>query len=178
MKEAGLKFGILYGALGIVLIMVAYFVQPSFLFGMTINVITGMVLCLPFMYLAGLQERQKYEGYLLFGDAIRPAFLCFLVGTAMMILFKFVLINIIDPNLIDLQIAEAKKTALYLTDAMNTPADEVAKLKEELEKNPPVSKLQDQFLYWLIGLIFPGIVWSLLIAMFTKKNPPVQRIIK
>jgi hypothetical protein len=123
------------------------------------------------MVMACKAVRTDNEGILLFRDALRISFLVFVIASAVLLFFKFVLHNFVDTGLADVQMQIAVESIEKLGRFMGESA--MDELLEELE-NPDNYQLTvgKTLLGYGFGLIFPGFIISLIVAAVLKRNPP------
>ena len=64
----------------------------------------GWVVLTVGIVMGGLAVRKENEGFLPFKEALKTTFLIWVVGSFLVMVFKYALFNFIDPGLVDIQI--------------------------------------------------------------------------
>lgn len=164
MNNKAIQNGLFMGAASIVLTLVFYFVSPKAM--LQYGSWALYIVFLFFMYKAAVDERGALGGLISFGDALKAAFLAYVVGGLIYYLFNHVLMTLIDPSLIDL----TKDIALDSMDKMNSFLDEdqVDKMKEAIDEQEFAPTIGSTLLGYLVSLIV-GFIFALIIAAITKR---------
>jgi len=169
LKDTGFTNGIKFGVAAILILGASYFFDKSILFHHYYVIGINTLVAGVFMFLA-IKQTLDQETHLNFSEGLKPAFLCFLVGSLIFAIAKFVLINYIDPSLLDIQSQTAIETFETLAKQLNMSEEDIFARREDMRINPPTPGALDATLYWLVGLIFPGLVLSILISLVVKRN--------
>lgn len=166
MKNAGVQNGLYLGVALSLLMMVMYFFSPKFM--LSWGSWFSFLVYILFMVKAGKEEKEMMGGYASFGEMLKPTFLTYLIGSLIGTAFTFVLINFIDPSLMDLmkdiQIEAIDKMGAFLDeDALEIAKDSI------LENDNPFS-IGTMVMGWVVGLILPGIIFALIISAIIKNE--------
>ena len=98
-----------------------------------------------------------------------PAWLTYLLYAIASTLFTYIMLNFIDPGLLDLAREASIEAMEKLSGMMGEEATQAA--IEELEKSNPYS-LPKLGIGLLFSLVFPGAVIALIIGLIVKKEKP------
>jgi len=155
--------------MGITLILaffVLYFINPTYCFTWIAPI--GWIIYLVFMTRAPLQEKAENGGVLSFGEALKSSFLCFVVGSGISALFNYLMMNYIDPSLIDV----AKEAQMAIVESMEPwiGAEGVEQAIADAEAKEAEFTFGQTVLGYCIGVII-SIFFALIIAAIVKKNP-------
>lgn len=169
--QHAIKFGIIMGGIGIVLTLLLYAVDYSFLADWKLGVIMLLVF-IGFIIYAGINYRNQIGGFIPFGKAFQHGFIALavagLIGTACNLL----LFTVIDPELPQkLADVTIEKTAAMMEGfgVSGEQLDEqLAKMKEEMPaKFGPVGLLTQ----YMWSLIFYAVL-ALISGLIVRKNQP------
>lgn len=171
MKHAA-KHGFILSIIGILLTVVIYVVDVSFFASLWLLLIM-LVINLGYAIYAGINVRGEGDGTLSYGNAFMHSFVVFMVATIVGRIFSIVLFNVIDPDLPETvtKITVDKWSEMMAGwGASETDIDNaIEKMREDIPKGFTPGGL-------LLSALWPGAVISavvsLIVALFTKKNPP------
>ena len=169
------KYGLLFFAASTILTLIQYFISQEMLFNTGIALASSIGFAILFIYLTIKEERGEESGYTI-GDGIKAGMICFGLGTLLSTIFAFILFNIIDPSLIDagIEFAQqiAEKTANTIANISGMDDSQKAEMMAEVAKQefPNPFTAVKLGIGWVIGLIFPGIIISLIISAIMKRN--------
>ncbi len=168
MENPAIKNGLFMGVASILFTMVLYFVDSSMMFGGVAYL--GFLIPIYFMWKSATEERANNGGFMTFGEGLKAAFLAAVIGGLIAQLFSYILMNYIDPTLIDTlretSIASAEKMISMFGD--NEEAAEA--MREAMEEQDFTPTLISTLTTYLVSLIFPTFVIALIIAAITKKQ--------
>ena len=165
-ENTWLKYGLIYGIFSIVSQLLFYYVMPL---GVYIEGFINLIALIVFMVLAVREEKSKYdaESAFPFGSAFVTSFLAGFIGTLISTLFSIILIQLIDPSLVDKLTERMVESTESLMSKMNAPDDQVQIAIEKIEaemdgKFTPGSLLMSTFfsafflamIAAIIGLIY------------------------
>lgn len=172
MNSPAIKHGLYLGAALVIFYMLLYFVDKRLLFNVPISFVISIVIPLVFMYLAGNEKKEFQDGYMSFGEAVKETFFTYLIGSFVGLIFTFILFNLKDPSLIDIMKEETAKMSEAMLETFGASEEVIEENRENMENMDinPVSPGM-LFLNWLTGLLFPGIIISLILSAIIKKNP-------
>src|SRR5690606_21438834 len=94
-------YGVYIGLANAVFNLLAYFINPQWMFSAYLQ-FGLMIFNIVLMVIAVNEYRDANEGYILFKEGFKAAWLTFIIGVTIVNLFTYVLYNFIDPGLIDL----------------------------------------------------------------------------
>src|SRR5690606_11238401 len=120
-----------------------------------------MIFNIVLMVIAVNEYRDANEGYILFKEGFKAAWLTFIIGVTIVNLFTYVLYNFIDPGLIDLAKEKTMEAIEKMGSLMGEDAMEAS--LEEIENSNPFG-LPKVLLGILISFIFPGAFVAAIIA--------------
>jgi len=168
MKNIAIKYGIIGGITGAILMLVLWFVSPrSFL---SYHYYMGAVVIMFFMYKSAADVRALYGGYISFGEVFKPLFITFVIGTFIFALMQFLMYNVIDPGLIDLQ-REMVQEALDKMSQMIDNEEFTEKMEEALDENNFDLSFFKIMRSWVFSLIWGAIISAIMSAIMKKREP-------
>jgi len=165
--KANLTNGLILGLIGIVYTLVIYFLD------LTINKVQGYVFLLILivtLYFLMKSYRDNYlHGYMTYGQAVGAGVVIFLYYSIITAIFTYILFALIDPGLIDKQLAAAEELMAKRgipQEAMDAGLN-IQKKMMKPEIMAPVS---------IFGNMLYGVIMSLIVAIFVKKegNPLID----
>lgn len=129
------------------------FMQSLFMYG-------AMILI---MVLAGLEYRREHGNTMLYGEAFKVTFLTTIVGMVLSSIFSYVLLNFIDPDMMDVMVEKAIDSTESLMRSVGAPEDQVDETLAKLENEMPnqftlVGTLKNMLNVFIIGAILSAIV--------------------
>lgn len=116
-----------------------------------------------------MQTKKQVNNQLSFKEAFTAYFICSLIGIALLVGFKILLFNVIDPSLKDTLL---ELTVKYLKDTSNKYGVSASTLNEmitNLRKNDPFS-IAEQLKGGFINLFFACILGLIMAFIFKTKN--------
>ena len=168
--KANITNGVIFALIGIVYTLVIYF------FDLTFNKVQGwvfMLIQIVILYFLLKSYRDNYRyGNISYSQALGAGMIIFVYYAIIIAIFSYILYAWIDPDLIDKQLAFAEEQMLE----KRVPAEAVdagMKVQAKLLK-PPIIALMGIF-----GAMIQGLVMSLIVAAFVKKegNPLIDTTI-
>lgn len=99
--ELNVKYGILAGGATIAYLLLFYLVNPKLMLNPTV-LWSSLLIYLFFMFRACWEEQRKMENYS-FRQALKSAFVVFVLANAMYYTYYFIMFNWLDPGLIEIQ---------------------------------------------------------------------------
>ncbi len=165
--KANLTNGLILGLIGIVYTLVIYFLD------LTINKVQGYVFLLILivtLYFLVKSYRDNYmHGYLTYGQAFGAGVVIFLYYAIITAIFTYILFALIDPGLIDKQLAAAEEMMAKrgMTQEM---MDAGLKIQKKMMKPGIMAPMS------ILGNMLYGVIMSLIVAIFVKKegNPLID----
>lgn len=120
------------------------------------------------MYKSAAEVRHAEEGYLSMGEGFAATFVPFVIGSFILHIFTFVLMNYIDPSLLEsfkqLPLEMAKKVTSMAGEELT--ADDI----EELSNVPMSYGIGMAFWQYLSSLLMPGGIVALVTAAVMRKG--------
>ena len=168
MENPAIKNGVFMGVASILFTMILYFIDSSMIFGWAAWI--GMLIPVYFMWKATTEEKGINGGFLSFGEGFKAAFLAAVIGGLITQLFSYVLMNFIDPSLVDVlreQSVEAAEKMIAMFGDNEEAAEAMREAMEEQDFTPTLGKT---LLGYLGSLVFPTAIIALIIAAITKKE--------
>ena len=161
-----LKNAVTAGFLAVIVALLFYLFNTRSLFNVSGWIV--FVLYIVYMVRSVRQEKSLME-WMSFGSAFKASFITYVVASLMYMIFYFVLLNFIDPDLQEMQKDIAIEAIEKMSGLIGEEGTEAALDKiEEDNLNSPGRSLTS----WAWGLIFPGAIISAIIGLVMKdKNP-------
>lgn len=165
--KANLTNGLILAMIGIVYTLVMYFLD------LTINKTQGyvflLILVVSLFFLVKSYRDNYLHGYMTYGQAVGAGVVIFLYYAILTAVFTYILYAIIDPGLIDKQLAAAEELMAKKglpQEAMDAGLN-IQKKMMKPEIMAPIS---------IFGNMLYGVIMSLIIAIFVKKegNPLID----
>lgn len=167
MNSIVVKNGLLASGVAIVLGLIVYLIDPKGF--LTWGSWLTMVPLVYFMVQASKETKEANGGYGSLREVFTPAWLTYFLYAIASTLFTYVMLNFIDPGLLDLAREASIEAMEKLSGMMGEEATQAA--IEELEKSNPYS-LSKLSIGLLFSLVFPGAVIALIIGLIIKKEKP------
>jgi hypothetical protein len=165
--KANLNSGLILGLIGVVYTLVMYFLD------LTLNRTQGYVFLIIlvvslFMLVKSYRDNYLY-GYITYGKAVGAGLVIFLYYSIIIAIFTYILFAVIDPGLIDKQLAMAED----LLEKRNMPQeamDAAINIQKKMIKPGIIAPMS------ILSNMLYGLVLSLIVAIFVKKegNPLVD----
>lgn len=155
------------GVASIIFSMVLYFIDPKMMFGGVGYL--GILITIYFTYKAAADERVDNEGFLSFGEAFKASFLAIAIGFLFATLFQYVLINFIDPSLVDVLRDTALESAESMAGMFGADESAMEGIKEAMEEQDFSPSLLGTLGNY-IGMLVVGAIISLIVAAITKRT--------
>ena len=173
LKNNGVKYGLILGVATVAFSVICYLINPK----MILTGIAYLAFLIPifFMYRSSIAERKQNEGLLSFGEALKVTFLTYVIGTFISYVYTYLMFNVFDPSLIDLAREVAIEDTETIAKWMGIEA-ELDDLPDELDNQDISMGFSMIFMQYLVGLIFPGFVFALIISAITKKEGTVDSV--
>jgi hypothetical protein len=168
MNNKAINNGLLAGVVGIIILLVSYFIDQTFYMKYAGYVVYAAYLY--FMYLSVKQTRDESDGFISFGKALGPAFLTFVIASLLVAIFQYVMYNFIDTSLLDAMYDQAVQQIERMGGLIGEEGTEIA--LERLEEDGVNYGIGTVLIGYGFGLIIPGFIFALIIAAILKKNNP------
>ncbi len=167
------RYGVMYAIAGILLQVVMYYILPL---GLWTQMFVGIAIMVVFFVLAGKAQRVENGGTLTYGEALKTTYLTGLVGAVIGGLFSIVLINLIDPSLVDKLAEMAIESTRSMMESFGTPEDVANDALEKVEEDmagqfTPFGQLMT-ILKSALFIIIPAAI----VSIFLKKEADPNKI--
>jgi hypothetical protein len=166
--KANLTNGLILGLIGIVYSLVIYFLDLTF------NKVQGYVLILIqvvvlFILLKSYRDNFKH-GIITYGEALGAGVIIFLYYAVIMAVFSYILFTVIDPDM-------TKKMLAYSEEVMLKRGLPQASIDAGMAVQAKIMKPIILAPVSIIGSMFRGLIMSLIVAVFVRKegNPLVDQ---
>jgi hypothetical protein len=168
-----LRYGILYGVTSIFLSIIFFYVFPIGLGKQSFVSFAAMII---FMIVAGKAERQLNGGALSYGEALKTTFLTGFSGMVISGLFSLILMNLIDPSLVDKLTEQTIEMTRSMMETFGLPEDQIEQAMEEAE-----TKTSEAFtpLNQVLGILQSAIgviIFAAIVSIFVKKDADPSQI--
>lgn len=175
------KYGIYIGLVSALVLLILWQIDKSYVINFQLDLMIATVIPAIFMYLSGKSFRSNQDGIASLGELMQPTYTTYIIGSAVTILFSFLLFTKIDPEIMQLQAKQSYENAYQTAEKMASisGANEEAmqKFKAEMEENKEEILAQTEnagigtfILSWIIKLIMPGIFLALIISAILKRS--------
>ncbi len=161
------KWGVI-GAVGSIIIsLILYLVDPKNIFSPIAWL--SWIVYIYAMIKAGQDERTQLDGYMTWGQAIKPTFLTYTLASFLFIVFLFLLGTLIDPGLEDVSRevsmeAIEKMSGLLGEEGMEAAAEQI--------REKTFFSIGNMALSFGVGLILPGFIFAAIISLIIRKENP------
>jgi hypothetical protein len=124
------------------------------------------------MVMAAKAVRSEQDGFLEFREGLKVTFLVWVIGSAILSLFTYILFNFIDTGLADVQ----REVVTEMMEKFMASADEqtVDMFNEAMEEQGFGLDLTKATMGYLLGLIFPGFIIALITSLILQRKRPVD----
>ncbi|MEM1321762.1 MAG: DUF4199 domain-containing protein [Bacteroidota bacterium] len=179
MDNHGVRWGIIAGVLVAIYTVALYLVDPNYLFYVTLSLV-GSIIYIFCMRKAGLETRSDMGGYMTWGEAMKPTFITYAVGTLIGTIFMYVLF-MVDESLPSLQYDSALASQQWIMESMGAPPDAIDQAREQMEAQMSPEQFEPSLLnsikYYLGGLAIGGFILSAIISAIIRKKKPDDLIL-
>lgn len=171
MQNHFVRFGLMIGVASILLNILLYVYDPILLLGAGSWI--GLIICIYFMVKSVSVTRSENGGFLSLSESFKSSWLAYVLGSFISSIFMFILVNYIDPSLIesirDAQIDALKQTSQLFNYSENQLEELISAIKDT---NP--SGLAQIAVTIPVSFLFPGAILAIVIAAIMKRNRPDQ----
>ena len=169
LENPAIKNGILAGIAAAVYVLLLYLINLRWIFGLPSYLTTVLFI---FMMVQSVKAEKKVLDYTSFSDALKPAFLTFVVANFIYIIFYYILVNFIAPELLDLQKQISMEMIEKMSGFIGEEGTEAA--IEQMEGRDFDFGIKTASWTFAFGLIFPGFIIAAIIAAIMKDRRPVE----
>jgi hypothetical protein len=166
--KSNLTSGLILALVGIVYSLVVYFLDLSF------NPLQGWIFVLIeiiLLFFLVKSYRDNYmHGIISFGQALGAGVIICLYYAIIMAVFTYILYTVIDPDLIDKQLAFAEEKMMEKGSFSQAQIDAGMAMQQKIMKPAVMAP------FTILGNMFSGLIMSLIVAAFVRKegNPLVD----
>ena len=172
MNHPAVTYGLYYGIFFVVYNTVLSIVAPKMIFTGSISMILGFAIPIICMVMAGREIRAREEGYLSFGEGLKNTFLVFAIGSLISTLYQYVLVNFIDPSLLEVQREAVLEVGDWIANMLGSSEEMAEEMQEQMEEAADASMHQtfgQVILGWMGNLII-GIIIAAIVSAIIKKT--------
>lgn len=160
LQQTWIKYGVIMALTTIAMTILFFYLVDTGLFMQSLFMYGAMILI---MVLAGLEYRREHGNTMLYGEAFKVTFLTTIVGMILSSIFSYVLLNFIDPDMMDVMVEKAIDSTESLMRSVGAPEDQVDEALAKLENEMPnqftlVGTLKNMLNVFIIGAILSAIV--------------------
>lgn len=170
-KKNAINFGIISGAIGLLVTLMMYVIDLKLFVNMWIGF--GMLavwIVIGVMLLNKCKKEKK--GQLTFKEGFTAYFLSALIGIAISTAFNIILFNFIDPEAREIITEHLVDFQVGMMEKFNTPSAEIQKAVEAIRENAQFS-IKGQFFGFMQALVGAIIFGLILAAIMKSKNKDV-----
>lgn len=167
------KYGVYYGIISILVQLVSYYVTPI---STGLQMGLSFVIMIALFYLAGKAERETNGGVLSYGQALKTTFLTGLTGTVVSILFSIILIQLIDPGLVEKLTEIQIEATRSMMEKLGTSEDKIAEIMEKMEEDAPNAFTPGKMLLTIPILSIFVLIFAAIVSIFIKKNEDPNQV--
>ena len=168
-ENPAIKNGVIAGIGAAAISLFLYIISARMIFSFASLLTTALFIV---MMVRSVREHRSSVDFLSFSEALKPAFVTYVCGNLLYTIFYFVLLNYIDPGLLEMQKEIAMESIERFSGVMGEENFEIA--LEELENRDWGFGLGTAVWSFAWGLIFPGFLICLVIAAIMKDRKPVD----
>lgn len=165
------RYGLMSGFLSMFFLTLLYVVDKNLMVSPWHQV--AWLILIVAMYLAAFQERKNQGGYIHQKDALRAAFVVFLLGSALVAMYDYLMPAFFDPTLVDL--AKANELRLFDAEQGRMTTDEFYTRRREIElRQGGPGFFNSLFIYiffTIFGFLAAGIISFVVRRMPVRRDP-------
>ena len=173
-KDFYLKYGLIYGVVAIIYLMITYIMGVKAMVSMYNSIGQFIIFFGLFVYI-GFEARKAMGGYISFQDAFKSVWISYALGGFLFVLFNFVLNTVIDPELPGKLFDEGINTAISMMQKFGMEDAEVEKVYDQMTaaKDEVYESFTLQgFLLTYVYYLFGGAVGAAIVGLIVKKENP------
>ena len=137
-----MKYGVYFGGFFILYITILKFVAPKLIFTGTITTVLGFAIPIICMVMAGREIKQEQEGFMSYGEALKNTFLVYVIGSLIYSLYQYVLVNFIDPSLLEVQKEAVIEAGNWVSSFFGSNEEMMEEFQDQLEEAAEASMHQ------------------------------------
>ncbi len=172
MGNLPIKYGLLTGGISIAISVILYLIsQDAYL---KYNVLPQYIVEIYFMVSIVSVLKFQNGGYINFFDGFKAAWLTYVLAASLIAAFTYLLMNYIDPSLIErlkaIQVEAVEAAAKWI----KMPEDDLETQIEIIESTNPYDLKSIANLP--VSFIFPGAIIASIIALIKKREPVIPKV--
>lgn len=171
MGQHFVRNGVFCGVTQITFTLVLYLLDPILM--LSWSRLFGFVIMIYFMRKSTMATKFDQLGFISLSEAFKTSWLTYVLGSFIMAVFTFFLMNYIDPSLILTFKALMTESFEKLTEFLPMPEDKLREQMEQVEANNPfgITSLAFDLPF---SFIFPGAFIAFIMSLFLKKEQPIS----
>ncbi len=172
MDNPAVKYGVYFGGFFVLYVTLLKFIAPKMIFTGSLTTVLGLAVPIICMVWVAREVRNQEDGYLSYGEALKNTFLVYVIGSLIYTLYQYILVNFIDPSLLESQKEAVMEAGNWISKILGANEEMVEEFQEQLEEVAEASTHQTfgtVILGWVGGLIF-GFILSAIVSAFVKKT--------
>ena len=173
MQSNWAKYGLYYGLISILFQLGSFYFTPI---NGWIPMLMGFVIMGVMFYLAGKAERDANGGALSYGQALKTTFLTGFIGVVIATLFTIILIQLIDPGLVEKLTEMSVEAARSMMSKFGMPEDQMAEALEKAEESAANSFTPGAMLLSMLTNSIFILIIAALVSIFIKKEEDPNQI--
>jgi Protein of unknown function (DUF4199) len=167
MQNHFVKYGFVMGLASIIFSLILYFADPTLL--VTWGSWVGIFIALYCMVKSVNDTKTENGGFLSLSDAFKAGWLVYVLGSFISSMFMFVLINYIDPTLIETIRALHVEAFQKVGQTLNMSPEQIETQISVIKETNPYG-LAQLAISIPTAFLFPGAILAIIIATILKKN--------
>jgi len=170
LEQNGVKYGVIAGLGSIIATLLLYFSDPKIMLNFIQYI--GWAIYLFCMVKSVSDDRTAAGGFISFKNAFQSSFVVFIIASLFTNIFWYILTNMIDPSLPQLQIDMAVEAMDQVVEAgwMDEKMFDAAVAELENPNNYSLMKILQNYLIGLVG----GAIPALIVAAIMKREKPMH----
>lgn len=171
-KMEALKYGFLVGMVGIILLLLAYILDPALLVNWKFSLGSLITVVALSVYFVKKYRNEERDGFLEFKEAFFMGFILLLVANLTSASFQILLYNVIDPEVAEIVIDQTLESTEVLMRSMGLNDEQIDEALDKLEEDIPKSFsvggiLRSSWVYAVSALVL-----GLIVGAIAKKSKP------
>lgn len=170
-KDERLKYGLYCGLFGIIFTLVIYLIDFKLNLEWHIGLI-NLAATIIFLVVGTIKRRRQTGGYMSYGAAMVSCLNIFMVATLVSLSFYNLLIGVIDTDLQEVIKNGTLEKMEKTFSSFNMPQDQIDQAMSNIEAQDYTPSLLN-FFKQFFGSLAMGLVISLILAIFLRKEKPI-----
>lgn len=162
------RYSLYFSLLYITVSLILYLTEPAWLYDMYAGWI-WMILLFFFMWAAVREQKNNNQGFITLRDGVKQAWLTFVIGLGATYIFQYLLTNVIDTGLLDIQKEVQVEAVENMARSMGLSEDKIQAQAEEIRERGQTGF--SRLLFGYASLLVFGAIPSFILAAIMKKEP-------